>query len=943
MVPFPYKLWVLCLGCPPFTPMLQLNFRPSFPLVATIAFVLLSLLLLPTVGTAKDLDFYPAPDGFIPKDTAGQETKISVQVGYSGRYDYQGPVKTGVWYPVWVTLAALEYDLRGQISVQQEGNPLIANGEVEIPRGEARRFLTWYRFTDSGIMLTTEIRGADLGRETSELILRLHPPDAKHILVLAEETGAFISLNRTFSRHTPKDYPAELLNTVAVLEGEIDFLPTDPVGLEPVDAIVFDTPQIRDLSPSQWNTIQSWAKGGGRLIVGTGRYQPDIEASVLKDAFGISAGVGSPVELRSLLKIKAEAGRKRKPPLSALRCRLDGDWEDVILKVGLTPLIVGKTFGAGYVAFSAFDFRPEVVEGIRESFATETGTGIFWNRLISDTDPPDITEFANARAGPIAESLQRPFAAKLPTLRTVLMFLGVYVLIAVIVNRFVFSRLRKLAWGWASTIVLAVLFTISGFAGSQDRGSASEEPQIHEVSFLARSRGSKLVRGATVHTIYSPRQLNHVFKTPANLRLAPVTGPSFRNDAAQPHSDIYTQRAFPVRFGQENTIRSLFVYPGSSRNFISNYSTTAAGAIEIVQPPGSEIETDQLRGKIRNDTPWNFRRWWIRSGWRVWTGTGPIPHGTTIDLALSTNASSTNDAFLSDSIRAHFGTRKTEAASEADPSDSGDSARSFVEEFFWSQAGRERSKFSRGFQFFGEAQAAGGDAFSGLGFRNENPLLFYEQDLGSGAKRSQLERYAKSAHWRAYYFALQESAETSAKPLGEKLAGASFDALTELLIFRPGLQYLHLVPDNPIRIAKDVAATVRLDVRHFPDADRAFGHKSRAIEQFVVEGCPAQVYNFRTSEWEAADLGASGVRLAPLRDYAGGSAQSIVLALDASANSIRLIQQEKGLASQSDTISGAALRGRINADENFAPDLPEMLQAKNLRVEVETMEGENPQ
>jgi len=437
---------------------------------------------------------------------ADDATRISVDLGWDGAY------RVGRWTPLFITLShdrsiAATIELTSPHSWRQ-GMRIVQPVTIgPTPNTFCLFFVPAYELEQ----LNIDVRDAERGR----LLASRRPFDAF--------TGANLAPS------LPRPAQSKLIGvsgrpgwngpTSAFVRGRMDGgslpierLPDTPVGLDGLDLLILNAPDLTKLSKSQQHAIISWVRGGGSLLFWADENAVPDDAPLLDI---LPARIGSNVLLEIPPQVVNNAGLPDR--FTRLRARV------LQPKPGAEPIdalstpqatgFVGRV-GLGRVATLPFDASLLL-------FNDEPKAATFWSHVLiplgfdpsaDDRGPlrfsadDRVTRLRSAveQIGSIEGAGSFDFGTIAWTLLGLMFIVGP-------LDWFVLKRLNRQPWTWATTAGWIGLVTVGSlYAGQLLR---SGELHVRTVSIVEQIDG-RCVSASDIVAVYSPTTRRHELSVP---------------------------------------------------------------------------------------------------------------------------------------------------------------------------------------------------------------------------------------------------------------------------------------------------------------------------------------------------------------------------------------------------------------------------------------------
>ena len=779
----------------------------------------------------------PTPKPKFKNSEEEPELELGAYLGYC---DYQPAIKVEIWYPLWIVIKPIRNDLKGVITCRQPDSSLVVTMPLEVAKGTTKRLLTYYKLSD-GLMPTLEIT-VDAkplkSREMLPLPLRYAKPEDHHVLVFGEQQGSFGFLKRRGNSNQDVLENSDLqIPETTVLEGRIEQIPSDPLGLSGIDSIILNTPEVRAISVEQWRAIEQWVEMGGRLLIGTGQLQPFLAQSVLKLPQGIMPGAPQP-------GLVAAGGPEM------LISPLGGTWETIHARTpGQGPLLATRRMGAGLLSMAAVSLDSTNLpyfNSLPESWR-------LWPKLLHRDAAEAMTDgLDNAMEAYVPIALQLPFTVNLAGVGWVMAYLGLYILLALPLNWLFWITLKRREWAWPSMIVIALGFAYYGYHSGLE--SQAKGLHVHEFSVMRRAQGSASAYYESFSTVFADRRT----RTP----LTAVAGVFPSNIEAedpmqfQRREQLYSSSPLEVHFGTSVDLDNFFIYAFSARNLRSE---------GVVVPQGSiEWGTGET---LKNGLPWRFDRWRIVQGDVAHEGLQPLEAGGEVTVGAA---------------RTSVGETQTEMVNMALTDFRSSVALSGEQQMRLDQSGFGHTLAN--IPGVNIAKGLGTNYFIGIADAPLSPLL----DNLKVARRMNRLVYVQEIAPKGEQ--VTQNAQVALRIMNREMDREGRIPATSKTIWfwaRPTLLKAAppLVPGSPL----PQSLTLSLTIAHAPDSDRVFSHENL---NYRVIGCGAQVFNFRTGELEPTGLlETEQITVSPLIDYLDPVDSTLQIWLDGSPQHLRLRQE----------------------------------------------------
>jgi hypothetical protein len=575
---------------------------------------------------------------------AGSGVRIDAGVGY-GRV--HPAVKSDLWHPIWIEIESTQRDISGRVVISQTGARQVVEVPFSVARGTKKRLQTRFRIVGSRPSLNgpnIEIRvEARFGRSTFTLPVDYASLNSRNTLVIGEEYGPLGTLSRRVEATFNDPAPRETERFAIV--GEVDRLPDDALGLDPLDAIVFTGPQIARLTPAQADALRDWTAWGGTLMVMGGAHQSFVRQSPLHGAFGIEL---TPPEGARWGDIVGDETAGEDADRGVLVSWPKGEWDSILIGSAEHPYLVEKRFGEGRFLACASPLETNFfgrfnIFGFGEEFWQAT-----LDRRSRGGPMRRAADEAETRFG---VNLQGGFGVDLAPLAKVLGFLLLYHILAIPLNWWVCRRFRRAEWSWAGAIALGLIF--AGFGWRWSAGRRTADVQVHEITLATRSAPGTSARATSVAAIFSPDRLSRSIELGSHALPAefPVwmVAPQYRGGSVPvlaadgqvkervAFNDLYALSPLGLTLGARPRIDNFFLHPGSARNLRSDFAidpqigVEAVGEISVGGGSGGGPS-----GEIVNRTPWTFHTWFVSANGATFKSSAAIEPGGSARLESAT-------------------------------------------------------------------------------------------------------------------------------------------------------------------------------------------------------------------------------------------------------------------------------------------------------------------
>lgn len=298
-----------------------------------------------------------------------------VRVGFpsvGGIHQGRDLVRDGSWVPIVVDLS-----IEGQASLEgwlrlstrdKDGDLCVDRQRVQLlaEQSSARRYTLYTLAThqanvavelinDNNSRIEIETRGVASWRVTPTVSpATLHDNDYLVLSVSSVTAGKVVRLQE------PSE--DEVSRPVYVAHVAPNELPSLWIGLEAVDAIVWDDADPADLTPAQMNALTEWTRQGGTLVVSTTERAIELFKSPLAEMLPVRLlDVTSATSLpRTQQLMSLQNDYSFAAPVPVVNCRLKDDAiavaEDQVADE-IVPIVSRRLFGKGRVVFVAAQMR----------------------------------------------------------------------------------------------------------------------------------------------------------------------------------------------------------------------------------------------------------------------------------------------------------------------------------------------------------------------------------------------------------------------------------------------------------------------------------------------------------------------------------------------------------------------------------------------------------
>lgn len=455
-----------------------------------ILLVIAILVLLSSVGLSTKVIMAA------PEDENQNPSIIIKAKGTYGNY-----TKQGAWLPLKVEVTNQGKDLQGTLRVTPNDNRPELNtmdyvSSAVLPQGSTKGFDFYLPVQELLTSVTIELVSGDkiLAKQTLNLTSMSNNQLMIGLLNRSEEGLTSLSGLKQAS------WLAPILTTV-----KNEDLPEKAELLTLFDVLVMDDTNLK-LTQEQASALTHWVSRGGTLVVGGGSGWQKVLPNLPPELQAVTV---SGVENKTLSELQhslsepvseALAGPVRMATLQSSKGKL------LFAEQG-QPLAVKYSLGEGKVVYLAYD--PAL-----EPMSNWSGAKVLWKDLLID----EKSMFANSSVpgqfgGPVfkgqfntmngtANALGNIEDMALPSLRTMVWIIGLYLLLAGLVNYLVLKKLDKREWTWITVPALALVFVLLIYVTSFKTRPA--EIISHQISVVEVMPGTTLAKVTAVTGLFAP-------------------------------------------------------------------------------------------------------------------------------------------------------------------------------------------------------------------------------------------------------------------------------------------------------------------------------------------------------------------------------------------------------------------------------------------------------
>lgn len=551
--------------------------------------------------------------GTLPAHAQTAAVSIDAWAGYKGYFKY------GQWLPVWVELDNQGGDLEAEIQVRV--NMAIFAVPVSLPAG-AHKVVPVY-VIPSNYAREVKVQLVDQNQqEIASKNVQVFPQVNSTYLagIVAAERGA-ISL---LSGAKIASWVERPLALVDIPPAE---LPEQPESLASFDLIVLNDVDTSLLSPSQIKSLQSWISNGGRLVIGGGAGAQRTLAGLGESLSPVSFSSLGEAEADDLNPLAAYASTEPlqfsgKVPVSLVRA----EQSEILVGNEGMPLLVEKRLDNGWIDFIALDLSQSPFNGW-------SGASFFWQTLIApgagypQNMPMDMS-VRQMRASNIPYVLSNMPMLNLPSIGSLAILLGIYILLVGPVNYLVLRKVKKLHLAWVTIPALTLVFAGGAFGITLSvRGT---NVVINQISII-EPRGGNAADITSYFGLFSPGDKAYQVSLNSDGLASPLAGYNGEWDMWGPgmNPTANTQPAMTYLQTKPILVRGISVAQWSMQNFMLEETWEDFGTIEAKL----ELKDGRLVGSLTNHTQQTFKDFTIILGSKF-ARLGDLPAGGSLDVEM---------------------------------------------------------------------------------------------------------------------------------------------------------------------------------------------------------------------------------------------------------------------------------------------------------------------
>lgn len=501
---------------------------------------------------------------------------------------FGGNFKYGEWLPVMVELTNSGSDVDGAIEVEITGSQgtLIFQAPVSLPAGAHKRVPIYVLPNNFSRQL--DIHLVSQNKTIASTRANVHPqPNITYFIgLLAPQRGGLALLSGiTFpGQERPK----------VIVDVTLDELPERPEGLRALDLLVINDTDTSRLTPSQATALEDWVQQGGRLVLGSGANAQQVFS-------GLPSAI-LPVTIQSTVTLSAAAlqplvefagGKPVQAPGPFVAARGVSQNSTVLAGDADFPLIQERIISDGAVDFVALDLAGIPFDGW-------PGAQTFWETLLGpgrafpDNMPFDVSP-RQLRANSFSYAVSNIPSLDLPSLKSLSILLGFYILLVGPLNYLLLRRLKRLQLAWVTIPLLTLIFSAGTFGIAY--GLRGNDLILNKIALVETHPGGDAAVTSYMG-LFSPRMESYTITIQSDGLVSPM---SYDTGVAYGTSGVGSRMIFVQ--GQPSQVKGLSVNQWAMQSFMAEATWPSFGEIR----GDLRVQDEALTGTVRNDTQYTLK------------------------------------------------------------------------------------------------------------------------------------------------------------------------------------------------------------------------------------------------------------------------------------------------------------------------------------------------
>ena len=425
-----------------------------------------------------------------------QDLNVNVFINYGFAH------REGAWAPVEVMINNKYEDMEGVVEVRtyDYGDRLqspIYHVPMESPRDSVKRFklhCLLKRTETIEVRIYNGRREVDAGR----VRIKVQPIGRNDFLclVLDDRSDGYGFLSTSLYRGWGEDDQKVSFFRQALNSEELVRLADYPQCYTPFDLIV-----IGDIDPARMSSehralLESYVREGGVVAVCSGEHADRLKGTWVETLAGVSLGAPMVYDETALAEAVFGDETGATPNRDGAVTRLTPTQPGMRTAGSDPTLATLRPLGDGFVATLAIDAESGLLQGTPQFQA-------LWRDLSNRRSAPVELSFDSA-ASNLLGGLSRVAGVELVPMSSVVAYLVIYFLVAIVGNWIFWSWRKRREYAWLCLIVFSIGFTSYAMIyGTQGRAKQTELEEIEVLRMQARAPGEGLEQETAAYTDFA--------------------------------------------------------------------------------------------------------------------------------------------------------------------------------------------------------------------------------------------------------------------------------------------------------------------------------------------------------------------------------------------------------------------------------------------------------